>query len=101
MQVVNGQVMVKGEDGQFVPMTEDPRFINTDMWQLEMQPIDTGQLDDWAKSSEVLSNIALDHPLYDESTAESIRNRAGQIYDEGLMLQNDNGYAHRYQILNY
>jgi len=101
MQVVNGQVMVKGEDGQFVPMTEDPRFINTDMWQLEMQPIDTGQLDDWAKSSEVLSNIALDHPLYDESTAESIRNRAGQIYDEGLMLQNDNGYAHRDQILNY
>lgn len=101
MQVVNGQVMVKGEDGQFVPMTEDPRFINTDMWQLEMQPIDTGQLDDWAKSSEVLSNIALDHPLYDDSTAEAIRNRAGQIYDEGLMLQNDNGYAHRDQILNY
>lgn len=101
LQVVNGVLMVPGADGQMVPMTEDPRFIDTSAFDLEMQALDSGSLDDWAKSQEVLSNIALDYPVYDENTQTQIQDRAGQIFDENIRLQNDAGYAHRDQILNY
>jgi len=76
---VNGRMMaIDPSDGQLKELGDIEATLNSSMYDLQTRPIEAGAIGDWAKSSEVYTDIGWSNGLWSEE-------RAGQLYDDNIL----------------